>query len=117
MSLFSALGADHKDYLDPFTGAFVSRLPLTVSSLRLAIHALSLPEAEADAYLRSGASRLRIADSQVHGMVEAVAAERRGWHQLYDRIEEIDEGLSQGSLILSEVAAEIAGIVNEAEVS
>ncbi|MDJ0953924.1 MAG: hypothetical protein QNJ81_09605 [Acidimicrobiia bacterium] len=88
--LFSALAARHKPLLDPFTGAFVSRLPVTVTALRLALHALALPAGAPGGYLSTAIDRLGETDEIVRRIDSLVAAEREEWHSLFDALDQIE---------------------------
>ena len=93
-----------KRELDPFTGAFVSRLPATVAMLRFAFKTAALFAADdassAVEFLRLGAERIDAAFRFVSGEPSPLAAayeqERRGWNLYYDTLGALENALRQG---------------------
>lgn len=114
--LFSALGADHKELLGPFTGAFVSKLPLTVTTLRLATHGLALPADVAEDYFGEGVARLMRVDRLVGRIDDAVAAEKHDWARFYDSLDDLEAAMTAGSTAAKDRAAAISSLILAAEV-
>ena len=87
--------AQQKTLLDPFTGCFVSRIPVTVASLRFALHALdpNCTHADAQKYLIEGVRRLREAAANVADLGRIVRREQEQWNVFYDALDAIDGGL------------------------
>lgn len=117
MRLFSAYGAAHKTLLDPFTGCFVSKLPITVAALRFAIHALELTDpAEADRYLDLGRRRLNESDGAVATLGESVAREREQWDRYYTALDVLEAGLWSRETWARRIRGSAQEIVAAAEV-
>jgi hypothetical protein len=119
MRLFSAYaGMDHKTLLDPFSGCFVSRLPLAITSLRFALHALHLDSVDAAAaYLREGTKRLEESDVTVAALDDTVRFEREGWTAFYDALDLIEQGVDRGDEGFAELVAAARTVVREAELA
>ncbi len=95
--------AEVKGLLDPFTGCFVSHLPVTVTLLRFALRLARFFAAGETAAGRDfaflGSRRIddairRAADRD--GMRVAIARERRGWDLFYDALDTLEAGISRG---------------------
>ncbi|MCP4304101.1 MAG: hypothetical protein GY788_04300 [bacterium] len=119
MRLFSAYAdTGHKAWLDPFSGCFVTRLPLTVTSLRFALHALSLESSEvATGYLREGTKRLADSGPTVAALEDTVCSERKGWTDFYDALDRIEEGVERGGERFAKLVAAAKTVVSEAELT
>jgi hypothetical protein len=93
-----------KREIDPFTGCFVSRMPMTLVCLRLALRGAGYFEKgageDAGAFLNLGARRLepimaRIANDP--GVLRhTYLRERSGWDNYYDSLEKLEQGLRAG---------------------
>jgi hypothetical protein len=115
--LFSAYGAEHKSLLDPFTGCFVSRLPIAVSILRLCLRVLDLDATSADRYLAEASRRLDAADRLAAELHDVVASERAEWDLFYDALDALEVDLETGSPQASATAHELRRIINDARFS
>jgi hypothetical protein len=90
-----------KDVIDPFTGCFVSTIPLTVTFLRFALKSESLfKEGETDqalGFVRLGARRIIDAWKFVHGdnsrLEKTCEEERHGWDVYYDTLSAVETAL------------------------
>ena len=93
-----------KDIIDPFTGSFVSRIPITVAYLRFAFKAASLfVEGQSDRelkFIRSGAQRITAALDFMNGenskLADQYEKERLGWNLYYDTLSAIEHGIVEG---------------------
>jgi hypothetical protein len=93
-----------KALVDPFTGCFISRLPVSVVLLRFALKLATLfgqgKTAEALEYVRTGVERLREALEFTSGdpsaLQRAYEREQRGWRLFYDGLDEVERGLQAG---------------------
>ncbi len=92
-----------KALLDPFTGGFVSRIPLTIVLLRFALRTLGFFERGEDdwgrEYALDGARRLTAAMEITTNPVAlraTVERERAGWARYYDALDELENGLEGG---------------------
>jgi hypothetical protein len=92
-----------KEKVDPFTGCFISKIPITVVYLRFALKAASMfgegKDLQATNFLESGSKRIGAAlrftrgkPSQLHQKYEL---EKRGWHLYYDILTLIEEALQR----------------------
>lgn len=90
-----------KRYLDPFSGAFISKMPLTTAYLRFALRAEHLFESgqgeEALAFVRTGAERIPRAVLCSQGrysmLYHRYREERTGWDIYYDTLNALDSAL------------------------
>jgi len=93
-----------KDLIDPFTGCFVSRIPITVVYLRFTFKAASLfvegqNDRELD-FIRLGANRITAALDFIYGensrLADQYEKERFGWNLYYDTLSAIERGIAEG---------------------
>ena len=92
-----------KAIVDPFTGCFISRIPVTVVMLRFCTRAaerfLAGEAAEAETFVRSGVPRLRRAMRFVTDELgPRYRAERKGWDLFYDALARLAEDGDAGDL-------------------
>ena len=93
-----------KKLTDPFTGAFISRIPITIVYLRFALKAASLfasgKEIEGVELVTNGAKRLaKVIGKLEHNSEELrkqCESERAGWNLYYDILEMIERALRDG---------------------
>ena len=95
--------ADVKDLLDPFTGCFVSHLPVTITLLRFGLRVArfvmdgDLPAAHEFALV--GARRLGEALDRTLDRVrvrDEIRRERAGWNTYFDALDALEAGIRQG---------------------
>jgi hypothetical protein len=115
--LFSVYGAEHKALLDPFTGCFVSQLPVTVSILRLCLRVLELDPMAADTYLAEAVRRLDAADHLARELPEVVAAERAQWDVFYDALDALEMGLATDSSQAAATADQLRRVIDDASLA
>lgn len=92
-----------KDTLDPFTGCFISLVPISVVFLRFAFKAASFfAEGRGDEgheFLETGVHRIMGAMEFVRGpdsrLKKQHEMERRGWNLYYDILEAVEKGLKR----------------------
>ena len=93
-----------KREIDPFTGCFVSRIPITVTYLRLALRAAWLFERgksqQACELIETAAARLLPLIRQIRTSKipfrDVFELEKRAWNIYYDTLENIEAGLKKG---------------------
>lgn len=93
-----------KSVLDPFTGCFISLIPITIAYLRFSINAASTLNSgktnQGLEFIQSGVSRLSHAIEFTRGknsqFKQRFEMERTGWHQYYDILHAIDLSLKNG---------------------
>lgn len=96
--------SDVKRQIDPFTGCFVSRMPLTVTYLRFALRTLRFlaedGEHESSAFSELGAVRISDAISFVSGSPSKLDCqldrERRAWELFYDVLDAVEDAVYSG---------------------
>ncbi len=111
--LFSAYGRalpwcleEIKEVMDPFTGCFVCRIPVTVVSLRLAFHLAGLWREGGESNLKEAAEIQRLAvgrlaplmremDADPNFLKDRVLQEKSAWHLFYDVMDRLEVALSE----------------------
>ena len=96
-----------KDILDPFTGCFISRIPITVVSLRFALKAATLFAAgktsQGVELITGGTPRLLEAFEFIRNdglrMRQQLEKERRGWHLYYDTLSALHKALAENDAL------------------
>lgn len=90
-----------KGLMDPYTGCFISHIPITVVYLRLALKAISLaydgkPD-WANELICSGAKRVSAAmdfcSGKEYGLKEQYEKERKAWRVYYDTMSVLDDSI------------------------
>jgi len=90
-----------KDSVDPFTGCFISRIPVTVVYLRFALKVASGFQSgdtdETVKLVKIGSARIGKAMEDMilskDGLKESYEAEREAWHLYYDVLDRVEQGL------------------------
>jgi len=93
-----------KAVIDPFTGGFISAMPVTVVLLRFALKLVSLYHqgeiAQAQELIRIGIPQLQEALAFTEGdesqLAQAYRRERRGWELFYQVLDQLQAGVQQG---------------------
>jgi hypothetical protein len=105
--------------LDPFTGAFVSDVPVSLAHLRLAMRALRMIAADDAAAGRTYAidGTRRIAETMrstadVSAVAARLANERAAWHAYYDAIDALEAGLAARDPAAEAVRARAVAIID-----
>lgn len=87
--------------LDPFSGSFVSELPVTVVLLRVALRTLRLFEAgdltDAREYATDAPRRVEealLADGDIDDVADRLHAERSSWGQFYDALDALETAIA-----------------------
>jgi len=93
-----------KDMIDPFTGCFVSTIPFTVVSLRLALGgALFFKNGKPN----EGFDLLQMGTNRLHKIIKKLSEtpnplrekfqkEKKAWNVFYDVLDKVEEGLQRG---------------------
>ncbi len=93
-----------KAITDPFTGCFISKLPITVTLLRYALKVATLfndgkPQ-EAMAFLRTGIPQLQegldFTQGRPSALQQVYTRERQGWHLFYSSMAAVEQALQSG---------------------
>ena len=93
-----------KDIIDPFTGCFVSIIPLTVVSLRLALGGALFFK---DGKPNGGFDLLQMGTNRLHKIIKKLSKtsnplrekfrkEKKAWDIFYDVLDKVEEGLKNG---------------------
>jgi hypothetical protein len=116
-----------KDILDPFTGCFVSRIPLTVVYLRFALKAASFFADDRDGkhnegfvFLQTGSGRLRNIiknlTKEPNPISEKYQREKHAWNLYYDILNKIEEGIRRKDNFAIELQKKAQTIINECRI-
>ena len=111
-----------KNLLDPFTGCFISKIPITVVYLRTALKAASffeegMPEAD-----QEGSEFIEMAAGRLHEMVldlcgdpnpliERYRREKEAWNLFYDVLDDIERNLEAGEAFALDLQAKAKALV------
>jgi hypothetical protein len=98
---------DIKNAIDPFTGCFVSKIPLTVVYLRFALKAASffnnntkIKNQEGFEFLQAGIRRLHEKIQELTGepcpLIERFNRERQGWNFYYNILDIVEKNIRKG---------------------
>lgn len=93
-----------KSLLDPFTGCFISLIPVTIAYLRFCLNTASLFNSgkcsQGIEFVKSGSSRISYALDFTRGedslFKQRFELERSGWNQYYDVLQAIDIAQEEG---------------------
>jgi len=110
-----------KGEIDPFTGCFVSQIPVTLAFLRAAFRALHSMAQGAPA---QGEELIRLTARRVRPWLEKIAAgenpmltvyrrERKGWDLFYDLLDRTQQSLDRGDGFAEEIRNRFAGILKD----
>lgn len=113
-----------KSLIDPFTGCFVSRIPLTVVYLRFALKTASLFDEDSEEglkFFRLGTSRLRktisLLREEPNPLIEGYLKEKRAWHLFYDALDHLEEGIKNGDGFALELQGKAKALVEGCRMS
>jgi hypothetical protein len=110
-----------KETIDPFTGCFVSKIPITVVYLRFAFKAASLFDGDEKEqgleFVQTGARRIKSALKFVGGdpckLKRQYAKERLAWDLFYDTLSAAEEGLRNGEAFARELKTKAESILSD----
>ncbi len=112
-------GAARKTAFDPFTGCFMSRIPITVTFLRFALKAASLfasgRTADGTEFVRMGSRRvgrvLQFVQGRPSDLEQVLEAERLGWQLYYDTLGVLETQGASGHPLAQELAERARAIL------
>ncbi len=98
---------DIKNAIDPFTGCFVSRIPLTVVYLSLALKTASFFNGKTGEKNKQGFEFVQMGTRRLHEtiqklvrkpnpLIEHFLREKQGWNLYYDILDTIERDLKKG---------------------
>lgn len=110
-----------KNIIDPFTGCFISKLPITVTLLRFALKVATLlnegKPREATEFMRTGIPQLReelgFTQGRPSALQQAYKRERQGWHLFYSSLAAVEQALPAGEAWALSVQTAARQIVSE----
>ena len=110
-----------KNITDPFTGCFISKLPITVTLLRFAFKVATLynegKPREAIEFMRTGIPQLQEGLDFTQGMPSVLQQvykrERQGWHLFYSSLAAVEQALQSGEAWALSVQTAARQIVSE----
>jgi hypothetical protein len=110
-----------KSEIDPFTGCFVSRIPITVVYLRFALKASSFfaagSEERGEEFVRGGAERigraLEFTEGEDSDLERIYRGEREGWDLFYDTLDALEKAIDSGDTFAVRLREKAGAIVNE----
>ncbi|MBS1257981.1 MAG: hypothetical protein MAG551_01034 [Candidatus Scalindua arabica] len=117
-----------KSIIDPFTGSFVSQIPLNLAYLRLALKAAELfaTKEEGNEYkglelIETGSRRLRASIQEVsmgdgEGLKERYKREKTVWDLYYDILEQIENAMREGDHFAIELQERAKKLINNTRV-
>jgi hypothetical protein len=114
-----------KEIFDPFSGCFISKIPVTVVYLRLALKAATLfrdnQTKKGLELVRSGARRISKALEFVQGESSALHSqyemERHGWNLYYDILAAVEQALEKKNPFAVELRKKAQEIIRKCKVS
>jgi len=117
--------ASIKDNLDPFTGCFISKIPVTIAIMRFALKAAALfHEKKMDKGLEvvaNGSQRLAQAIEFTHGaagrLQQQYEAERRGWNMYYDVLDAAAQAIQNNDAFALQMQQNAKAIIDDCRVS
>lgn len=112
-----------KDAVDPFTGCFITAIPITIVFLRFALRVLMMfseDDPEALRFFTDGVKRLALLMEQHRGKdnpMEAVYySEKRGWDLFYGLLDMVEQGIAAGDPAALELREKARAIIDKTRV-
>ena len=119
---------DIKDIIDPFTGCFVSKIPLTVVYLRFALKAASFFAENTREKHQLGFEFLQIGRKRLHEtiktlvnkpnpLIEQLRIEKQGWSLFYDILGIVERNIKKGDAPALELQKKAKSLVKACKIS
>ncbi|MDB9822792.1 hypothetical protein OAC89_03750 [Deltaproteobacteria bacterium] len=110
-----------KESVDPFTGCFISKIPVSLTYLRFGFKALSIFSEGRDdqgiEFLKIGSRRITDALKFITGkegsLKQQYEKERIGWNLYYDTLSAIEDGLKRDDLFALELQKRAQSIIRQ----
>jgi len=113
-----------KDIIDPFTGCFVSYIPFTVVSLRLALEGASFFK---DGKPNEGFDLLQMGTNRLYKIIKELSEtsnplqvrfrkEIKAWNIFYDLLDKVEEGLERGDPFALDLKAKAKELIKTSEI-
>jgi len=116
---------DIKNEIDPFTGCFVSKIPVTIVYLRFALKLASLfsndhKSEQALEFFKVGTRRLHETIQAMtvdpNPLIEQFKKEKQGWSLFYDILDRAEEKMQTGDPFFSELKNKAASIIENCRI-
>jgi hypothetical protein len=119
---------DIKDAIDPFTGCFASKIPLTIIYLRFTMKAATFfadnseeKNQQGFEFIQNGVRRLQEAIHHIKQepspLAEQYKKEKKGWNMFYDILEEAELGINKGDSFASELKEKAKDIIKNCKIN
>jgi len=114
-----------KETIDPFTGCFVSKIPVTIVYIRYALKALGIfrnrNSRDGEVFLRQGRKRIQAAVNFTEGddsqLSRQLNAEKAGWDYYYDILDSFEKALKESSVRAAELQEKAVGLLANCRVN
>lgn len=111
-----------KTLIDPFTGCFVSRIPITVVYLRFALKAASFfaegKESQGAEFIRTGSARiLQTSDFISDGIGKTFVKEQKGWNLYYNTLEACRSALKKRDKFANELRERARELIQTCQIN
>ncbi len=121
-----------KDIIDPFTGCFVSRIPLTVVYLRFALKAASFfnesSNESSDEKKQQGCDFLQTGIGRLHKTIRSLIKkldpltgqfrkEKQAWDMFYDILDRVETGIRRSDPFALELRERAKDLINDCKIS
>jgi hypothetical protein len=116
-----------KKEVDPFTGCFISKIPLTIVYLRLSLKTASFFSEGSDdnralgkAFMKSGIRRLdemiSYLNQDPNPLVDLYNKEKTGWDIFYDILDNAENALAHGDTFTTELKKKVFSIIESCKI-
>lgn len=116
-----------KSTVDPFTGCFISRIPITLVYLRCALKAASFFAEETEESNLEGAEFLRMAVGRLHRavrddigepnpLIEIYRREKEAWNLFFDLLDKFERDLKKNDPFIFKLREKARAIVEECKI-
>jgi hypothetical protein len=119
---------DIKDAIDPFTGCFVSRIPLTIVYLRFALKAATFfteddrqKNQQGLEFLKIGVRRLhetiQFLNKDTNPLIDQLRDEREGWSLFYHILDNVEKGLKTDDAFYLTLKEKAEDLINDCKIN
>jgi hypothetical protein len=110
-----------KDHVDPFTGCFISKIPVTIVYLKFALKSAGFfskgEDEEGFEFIKKGSRRigeaLKLTNINSNLLKEQYENEKLGWDLYYDTLSAIENGIAKGDEFALELKIKAEGIFDK----
>jgi hypothetical protein len=119
---------DIKDEIDPFTGCFTSKIPLTIIYLRFTLKAASFfadnseeKNQQGFEFIQNGVRRLQEAihhiNQEPRPLAEQYKKEKQGWNMFYDILDEAEQGINKEDQFAFELQEKARDLIKNCKIN